>query len=96
MHSRSKELYLQLNERIIERYETTGEQPGCRKRPDLFFPEDNFTLAERESMQDWAKQLCGQCPVVNLCAEYAITAKETAGIWGGLTSWERLEISRKR
>lgn len=94
MHGESKELYLRLNERILDRYEETGSKPGCRNRPELFFPEDFYDYSERSFIEGWAKKLCGQCPVQNLCLEYALTAKETAGIWGGTTARERQKLSR--
>lgn len=96
MHTEAKELYLRLNERILDRYETTGQKPGCRARPELFFPEDFFDTSEREIVEGWARKLCAECPVVSLCAEYALTAKEQSGIWGGMTTRERQQIIRSR
>lgn len=39
-----------------------------------------------------AKQVCGLCPVRNACLEYAITWKESWGVWGGQTPRERENI----
>lgn len=96
MHTEAKELYLRLNERILDRYEETGKAPGCRSRPELFFPEDFFDYTERVIVEGWARKLCAECPVMNLCAEYAMTAKETTGIWGGLTAKQRADMLRKK
>jgi len=39
-----------------------------------------------------AREFCGQCPVMHQCANYAIEAGETDGVWGGLTPRERLKL----
>lgn len=96
MHSEAKELYLRLNERIIDGYERTGSKPGCRSKPELFFPEDFFDYSDRAAVETWARTLCGKCPVANLCLEYALTARETSGIWGGMTARERADLLRKK
>lgn len=46
-----------------------------------------------------AKAVCAGCPVREACLEYALSAKEEFGIWGGLTAFERQQLrfpSRKR
>lgn len=42
-----------------------------------------------------AKEVCGRCPVRELCLAYAFTAAESAGIWGGLTTEERRAAPRR-
>jgi len=39
----------------------------------------------RQNEED-AQLLCDFCPVKALCAEYAITAHESHGIWGGTSA----------
>jgi uncharacterized protein YciW len=62
----------------------------CEQYPDVFFPEDvgALTDAARE-MEEIAISLCKKCPVQKLCLDYAITAREPYGIWGGTKSSER-------
>lgn len=96
MHTESKELYLRLNERILDTYERTGKQPGCRDRPELYFPEDFYDYEDRAGAELWARNLCAECPVQQLCMQYALTAREPAGIWGGLTARERAHLIRKK
>lgn len=62
----------------------------CEEYPDVFFPEDvgALTDAARE-MENIAIRLCNKCPVKKLCLDYAITAREPYGIWGGTKSSER-------
>ncbi|WP_371480556.1 WhiB family transcriptional regulator [Kitasatospora sp. NBC_00315] len=52
--------------------------------PDLFFPEDGDTFAERR-----AKAICAACPVRTACLTGAIDRGEPVGIFGGLTETER-------
>lgn len=32
----------------------------------------------------YALSICGQCPVIKRCGEYAVEHKQTEGIWGGM------------
>ena len=41
-----------------------------------------------------AKEVCGRCPVQEVCLAFALDAAETSGIWGGLTTEERRVIAR--
>jgi WhiB family transcriptional regulator, redox-sensing transcriptional regulator len=43
-----------------------------------------------------AKSVCGACPVVSECREYALDNGITDGIWGGLTEGERRAVARRR
>jgi WhiB family redox-sensing transcriptional regulator len=45
---------------------------------------------------DEAKAICALCPVREPCLEYAVTAREKDGIWGGLTARERRRLIRQR
>ena len=57
--------------------------------PDLFFPERGESTRE-------AKEICRGCDVREVCLEYALTAGEKFGIWGGLSERERRRIRRSR
>lgn len=48
----------------------------CQEEPDGF-------TADRAEERAQAAILCQSCPVLDLCAAYAETAKERFGIWGG-------------
>ena len=43
-----------------------------------------------------AKRICADCPVRDLCCEYAIQNHEIYGIWGGLSERERRRIRKQR
>jgi len=62
----------------------------CEQVPHIFFPEDSYNtdngyFAEKKL----ALKICSQCPVQQLCADYAMTAREPYGIWGGTTPTDR-------
>ena len=66
------------------------DRAACRVIPvELFFPP-----AEQEA--DDAKLVCQECSVKDPCLEFAITAGERFGIWGGLTPQERRSLAAKR
>ena len=47
---------------------------------------------ERERREVRAKSICGVCPVMTDCVDYAMEIREPYGIWGGLTESERRTI----
>jgi hypothetical protein len=62
----------------------------CEKYPEAFFPEDYGI--EREAIQElesMAIRICKSCPVQKLCVDYAMTAREPYGIWGGTLPSDR-------
>jgi WhiB family redox-sensing transcriptional regulator len=89
------EKYLILNERIIAENERSGFVPPCRSRPKVFYPEDFYENAEREAMERTAKALCGRCLFSRECLDYALAARETTGVWGGMTGRERQGLLRR-
>ena len=50
--------------------------------PDAFFPEKGGSTAD-------AKKVCAQCEVRAQCLDYALSADERFGVWGGLSTAER-------
>jgi WhiB family redox-sensing transcriptional regulator len=58
--------------------------------PLIFHPQ-----SEEDPAED-AKAICELCPVREACLEYAITAREKDGVWGGLTARERRRVIRQR
>ena len=57
--------------------------------PELFYPTTDEAAEE-------ARAICTVCPVREPCLEYAITAREKQGVWGGLTERERRALLRQR
>jgi WhiB family redox-sensing transcriptional regulator len=53
--------------------------------PDIWFPSPGCA----PKVAPLAKVICAACPVQTECLEYALVARESYGIWGGLTAKER-------
>jgi WhiB family redox-sensing transcriptional regulator len=50
---------------------------------------------DRSRHTDQAVAICKECPVADLCLQWALTTGETWGIWGGKTAKERENIRRR-
>lgn len=62
----------------------------CEQVPHIFFPEDMYGLSRQQSEEKrLALEICGRCQVKTICADYALTAKEPFGIWGGTVPSDR-------
>lgn len=61
----------------------TGKEACLNEEPDLFFSEFGNDIAK-------AKAACVTCPMIQLCAEYAMK-HENYGVWGGMSADERYE-----
>ena len=57
--------------------------------PDLFFHPEGERGAARRRRAENAKQFCMRCPVLELCRERSLMAREPFGVWGGLSEDER-------
>lgn len=55
--------------------------------PDLFFPTGSTGSVHREI--EMAKSVCRRCSVTQACLEWALSAGQQSGIWGGTTEEER-------
>lgn len=76
--------------------EAWRKQAACRGLDaSLFHPVDDEGNTD-ESAAELARAVCGRCSVRQACLEYALTAPERHGIWGGLTAEERRRILRRR
>lgn len=63
---------------------------ACRDAdPAWFFDAD-------EDLQERARALCAACSVRSACLDYALTAREAYGIWGGMDERERQRVLRRR
>ncbi|MFE0453672.1 WhiB family transcriptional regulator [Streptomyces sp. NPDC058914] len=70
------------------------ERAAClHEDPDLFFPIGNTGPTLHQI--DAAKAVCGRCPVVEQCLEWAVRVGQADGIWGGMTESERRALTRR-
>jgi hypothetical protein len=71
------------------------ETPSCATvGGDFWFPEKEKGGLSNTDIRT-AKSICGSCIHKSECAEWGI-AKETYGIWGGLTADDRKYIRRQK
>lgn len=73
-----------------------GTEPSWRDfaackdfNPEMFFPKRGASTRE-------ARAICDDCPVKDLCLEYALETRQIAGIWGGCSNRDRASILRQR
>ena len=58
----------------------------------IFFHPDGERGSARSRRADRAKDICQPCPDIEECRRYALAARESYGVWGGLTEEERREL----
>jgi WhiB family redox-sensing transcriptional regulator len=74
----------------IDPLERLGEELPCRSSdPELFF-------AESPADVEFAKALCGTCPVRAECLAGALERREPWGVWGGELFIQGVVVPRKR
>ena len=83
MSHRQSKLYSELTLSI----RNLGEDPPCVERYLLYYPEGDEAFVR--SCEREAKAVCQTCPVIQKCLDYALSAQEAEGVWGGTTARER-------
>lgn len=78
---------------VLDRATAPGrvdEELPCRAEdPELWF-------AESPTDVEFAKALCGSCPLVEACLAGALERREPWGVWGGQLFQHGVIIPRKR
>jgi hypothetical protein len=99
MSHRQSKLYSELTLSI----RNLGEDPPCVERYLLYYPEgDEYPIPTDQKryidkVNEEAKAVCRTCPVIQKCLDYALSAQEAEGVWGGTTAKEReLLIAAKK
>jgi WhiB family redox-sensing transcriptional regulator len=59
---------------------------------DLFFNPDSERGPSKRQREASAKAICAACPVVNQCLGWALRVREPHGVWGGMSTDERMEL----
>jgi WhiB family transcriptional regulator, redox-sensing transcriptional regulator len=68
-------------------------QAACRSvGSTLFYSPDGERGSHKRRRERAAKAICATCPVVEVCAAYALACRETHGTWGGLSESDRETI----
>lgn len=55
----------------------------------LFFLPEGERGPRKRRRERAAKAICAGCPVLDQCADFALSTREPYGVWGGLTPEER-------
>jgi WhiB family redox-sensing transcriptional regulator len=61
---------------------------------DFYPPFGGECKRDRRIRELRAKSVCASCPVCGECLDHAVNSGERHGVWGGLTSDERLNWRR--
>lgn len=74
------------------------DDAACLSYPAVLFfgIDDSESPIERRSREREAKLVCAGCRVRAECLQYALSAKEQYGVWGGMTELERRAHMRAR
>ena len=84
----------QRTEEAIPSWYPWRERAACRDLDtDLFFPVGEGPEAQAQA--DAAKMVCESCPVREECLTFALTTRQEAGIFGGMTEEERRRHRRR-
>ena len=88
--------HLNMNKKFVELLQAIRDNEGveCEQVPEIYFPDQHETRISTPAVKT-AKQICGRCPIQDLCLDYAFDSQEPFGIWGGLTPEERRQIRRR-
>jgi WhiB family transcriptional regulator, redox-sensing transcriptional regulator len=79
----AEQIYMQLANAIQD----ADEIPPCQTTdPEIWFSDDQEGSGTHYKL---ARQLCSECPVQDLCLEFALVSEEQFGVWGGLSPRER-------
>jgi hypothetical protein len=66
------------------------DHAACANRGNRRFYSDD------EAQQLAALRVCAECPVRHDCLKYALDGEERFGVWGGLTTKQRLQLLSAR
>ncbi|MGV9355418.1 WhiB family transcriptional regulator [Streptomyces misionensis] len=63
---------------------------ACRgMSSSVFYTAPGARGARRREVEQRAVEICRGCPVLQRCAEFALSTRESYGVWGGLTERDR-------
>jgi len=82
---------------LVDLLDALARDGECQYVPDLHTGPDAFEdepLAERRARVDAAKAICADCPVRQVCLEYALRIRPAHGVWAGHTARELADAIR--
>lgn len=90
-----KTVFLPLPNRLRDRIPKWTERGACLDYPEA---EDFFVEKHTTQPSQFARRVCGGCPVRGECLDYALGRPEATefAIYGGLTPEQRRQLARDR
>ncbi len=79
-------------QQLSELIEATAERQDVPCRSGRIMPLSAWT-DDDQGTQGLAAEACLHCPVIEACREYGVTHKKEAGVYGGLTEYQRKEAT---
>lgn len=61
----------------------------CASKVDVFYATQKERPQRRVKREQMAKEICLSCVNTNVCRDYARETRESYGVWGGETEYER-------
>lgn len=81
--------------RDYQRGEDWRADAACKGKVDDWMWHDHGSRHEAEALTE-ARRVCGSCPVVSACLEFALADLSLDGIWAGTNLAARRRIVRNR
>jgi WhiB family redox-sensing transcriptional regulator len=73
------------------------EEAACRGvDTEKFFLNYGVRGEEKRKIEAEAIKICKTCPVIEQCRVWSLKVPEYYGVWGGLTSDQRMRLLKKR
>lgn len=72
------------------------DRAACIGHEDLFYNREDEPKGVRRRKEEKAKTICGTCPVLGTCRQFATETRQLYGVWGGLTETERHRLAGRQ
>lgn len=74
------------------------EQGACFNTDSSAFIPSSIALEDTRVLVSYqtALRVCSKCPVITDCLEYAMTTRQSFGVWGGMTPRQRQTLRKAR
>lgn len=73
---------------LVQKIKFVGERM-CANKVDVFYAIQKERPQRRVKREQMAKDICLSCANSDACREYARANRESFGVWGGETEYER-------
>lgn len=85
-----------INSGYVHIHQRPPQGPWIRQAACTDADPGHFFISDKAETYAVGRQICAACSVRLECLEWALTANETEGLWGGLSPRQRDILSRRR